>query len=57
MKKFRFTLQTLYDIKSTEETDARNRLAALLKERDAVEGQINENDRVYASHNLSRIHI
>ena len=51
MKKFRFTLQTLYDIKSTEETDARNRLAALLKERDAVEGQINENDRVYASHN------
>ena len=53
MKKFQFTLQTLYNIRSTEETTARNKLAELLKERDGIQAQIEENESIYAAHDAA----
>lgn len=47
MKKFVFSLQQLYDVKTSEESDARNRLAGFLKERDRLEKLIAENKRRY----------
>lgn len=47
MKKFRFTLQTLYNVKSTEETEARTRLAEIIAERDKLNEQLEEIKRLY----------
>lgn len=47
MKKFVFTLQKLYDVKSSAESEERNRLAGLIKERDAIEQGLRENKKTY----------
>ena len=47
MRKFVFTLQKLYDVKSSAESEERNRLAGLLKEREAIERELEKNRSVY----------